>query len=153
MPNILYYLINDYVIFDYATRYCLKHPTAAPLEKFEITDEDYADFKEMVKEKKFTYDRQSETILKNLKEIAEFEGYMDDASEEFKALENKLTHNLDRDLDHFKKEIKSAIENEVVKRYYYQRGGIVQQLKDDPDLKKAIEVLNDPKEYRRILGK
>lgn len=153
LPNILYYLINDYVIFDYATRYCLKHPTAAPLEKFEITDEDYADFKEMVKEKKFTYDRQSETILKNLKEIAEFEGYMDDASEEFKALENKLTHNLDRDLDHFKKEIKSAIENEVVKRYYYQRGGIVQQLKDDPDLKKAIEVLNDPKEYRRILGK
>ena len=78
---------------------------------------------------------------------------MDDASEEFKALENKLTHNLDRDLDHFKKEIKSAIEDEVVKRYYYQRGGIVQQLKDDPDLKKAIEILKNPEEYRRILGK
>ena len=153
LPNILYYLINDYIIFDYATRYCLKHSTVAPLEQFEITDEDYVDFKEMVKEKKFTYDRQSEAILKNLKEIAQFEGYMDDASEEFKALENKLTHNLDRDLDHFKKEIKSAIEDEVVKRYYYQRGGIVQQLKDDPDLKKAIEILNNPEEYRRILGK
>ena len=153
LPNILYYLINDYIIFDYATRYCLKHSTVAPLEQFEITDEDYVDFKEMVKEKKFTYDRQSEAILKNLKEIAQFEGYMDDASEEFKALENKLTNNLDRDLDHFKKEIKSAIEDEVVKRYYYQRGGIVQQLKDDPDLKKAIEILKNPEEYRRILGK
>lgn len=123
------------------------------MEKFEITDEDYADFKEMVKGKKFTYDRQSEAILKNLKEVAKFEGYMEDAADEFKALENKLIHNLDRDLDHFKNEIKGAIAEEVVKRYYYQRGAIVQQLKDDPDLKKAIEVLNNPEKYHRILVK
>ncbi|WP_455673462.1 S41 family peptidase [Phocaeicola sp.] len=151
-PNILFYLINDDVIFDYATQYCLKHPELAPLADFTITDADYADFKKFVIDRKFTYDRQSEKILKNLKEIAEFEGYIDDASDEFKALEKKLTHNLDRDLDHFSKELKSAIEQEVVKRGYYQRGSVVQQLKDDPDVKKAIETLNDKEGYAGLLS-
>ena len=44
-----------------------------------------------------------------MKEIAEFEGYMDGAKEEFAALETKLTHNLDHELDRFSKEIKDAI--------------------------------------------
>lgn len=151
LPNLLFYLVNDDVIFDYATQYCLNHPELAPLADFIITDADYADFKKFVTARKFTYDRQSEKMLKNLKEIAEFEGYMDDASEEFKALEKKLTHNLDRDLDHFSKELKGAIEQEVVKRYYYQRGAVVQQLKDDPDLNKAIETLDNKKVYSDIL--
>ena len=60
------------------------------------TDADYVDFKKMLHKRKFTYDRQSEKMLKNLKEIAEFEGYMDGAKEEFAALETKLTHNLDQ---------------------------------------------------------
>ena len=62
----------------------------------------------MLHKRKFTYDRQSEKMLKNLKEIAEFEGYMDGAKEEFAALETKLTHNLDHELDRFSKEIKAV---------------------------------------------
>lgn len=151
-PNLLFYLMNDDVIFDYATQYCLKYPELPSLEDFAIADADYAEFKKFVTDRKFTYDRQSEKMLKSLKEMAEFEGYMDGAAEEFKALEKKLSHNLDRDLDYFAKELKGAIEQEVVKRYYYQRGGVLQQLKDDPDLKKAIETLNDRQEYVRLLS-
>ncbi|WP_373827144.1 S41 family peptidase, partial [Bacteroides heparinolyticus] len=101
LPNILFYLVNDNLIFNYATDYCLKHPAIPSAEKFKVTDADYADFKAMVKKADFKYDQQTEKILKNLKEMAEFEGYLADASEEFKALERKLRHNLDRDLDHF----------------------------------------------------
>ena len=79
-----------------------------------VTDADYAEFKEMVKKADFKYDQQSEKILKNLKEMAEFEGYMKDASEEFKALEQKLSHNLDRDLDYFAKDIKNMISSNVI---------------------------------------
>lgn len=152
LPNILFYLVNDNLIFNYATQYCLKHATIAEPEKFVITDADYADFKEMVKKADFKYDQQTEKILKSLKEMAEFEGYMTDASKEFDALEKKLTHNLDRDLDYFSKDIKNMIALEIVKRYYYQRGAIIEQLKDDDDLKKAVEILTSPEEYRKMLS-
>ena len=152
LPNILFYLVNDNLIFDYATQYCLKHPTIPTPDKFEITDADYADFKALVKKADFKYDQQTEKILKNLKEMAEFEGYLTEASEEFKALEKKLTHNLERDLDHFSKEIKTMIAVEIIKRYYYQRGSIIEQLKDDDDLKEAEKILTDPVKYKEMLS-
>ena len=152
LPNILFYLVNDNLIFDYATDYCLKHPTVPQPEQFEVTDADYAEFKEKVKAADFKYDQQTEKILKSLKEMAEFEGYLDDASTEFDALEKKLQHNLERDLDHFSKEIKSMLAIEIIKRYYYQRGSIIQQLKDDPDLKEAIKILDDSLSYKKMLS-
>ena len=152
LPNILFYLVRDNLIFDYATQYCLKHPTIVAPEKFEVTDADYNDFKALVKKADFKYDQQSEKILKTLKEAAEFEGYMDDASEEFKALEKKLNHDLDRDLDYFSSDIKKMIATEIIKRYYYQRGNIIQQLKDDDGLKEAMKILNDPVKYKEMLS-
>ena len=152
LPNILFYLVRDNLIFDYATQYCLKHPTIVAPEKFEVTDADYNDFKALVKKADFKYDQQSEKILKTLKEAAEFEGYMADASEEFKALEKKLNHDLDRDLDYFSGDIKKMIASEIIKRYYYQRGNIIQQLKDDDGLKEAVKILNDPVKYKEMLS-
>lgn len=152
LPNILFYLVNDNLVFDFATDYCLKHPTIPAPEQFEITDADYAAFKEKVKASDFKYDQQTEKILKSLKEMAEFEGYLEGATTEFDALEKKLQHNLDHDLDHFAKEIKSLLAIEIVKRYYYQRGSIIEQLKDDPDLKEAVKILRDPAAYRKMLS-
>ena len=152
LPNILFYLVRDNLIFDYATQYCLQHPTIAEPQAFEVTDADYQAFKDMVKKADFKYDQQSEKILKTLKEAAEFEGYMKDASAEFEALEKKLNHDLDRDLDYFSSDIKNMIASEIIKRYYYQRGGIIQQLKDDNDLKEALKVLGNPVKYKEMLS-
>lgn len=152
IPNIVFYLMNEDIIFDYATQYCWNHPTMESVESFKLTDEDYRAFKELVKSRDFTYDRQSEKMLKSLKEVAEFEGYMEGASEEFKALEKKLNHNLDRDLDYFSKQIKTYIAQEIVTRYFYQRGAAMERLKDDEDLEKAISVLKDGKQYSEILS-
>lgn len=150
-PNILFYLLNDDLIFDYVTRYCIKHPVLASVDSIRITDEDYKEFKELVKARNFTYDRQSEKMLKTLKEVAEFEGYMEGASEEFKALEQKLNHNLDRDLDYFAPQIKKQIAQDIATRFFYQRGAVMERLKDDADLEKAIETLTNPEAYRKIL--
>lgn len=151
LPNILFYLVRDNLIFDYATNYCLQHPTVVSPEKFSLTDADYQEFKEMVKKANFKYDQQSEKILKTLKEAAEFEGYLSEASTEFKALEKKLSHNLDRDLDHFSKDIRSMMSLEIIKRYYFQQGSIIQQLKEDTGLKEAMTILNNPVKYKEIL--
>ena len=152
IPNIVFYLMNDDLIFDYATQYCWDHPTLASVDDFKLTDADYEAFKKLVKSRNFTYDRQSEKMLKSLKEIAEFEGYMTEAAEEFKALEKKLNHNLDRDLDYFAKPIKEYISQEIVTRYFYQRGAVMERLKDDADLEEAIKVLQNPVRYREILS-
>lgn len=152
IPNIVFYLMNDDLIFDYATQYCWNHPTLASIDDFKLTDADYEAFKKLVKSRNFTYDRQSEKMLKSLKEIAEFEGYMTEAAEEFKALEKKLNHNLDRDLDYFAKPIKEYISQEIVTRYFYQRGAAMERLKDDTDLEEAIKVLQNPVRYREILS-
>lgn len=152
LPNILYYLIADHLIFDYATQFCLQHPTIAEAEAFNLSDEDYEAFKTYVKEQDFKYDQQTEKILKNLKEMAQFEGYLETASAEFDALEQKLQHNLDRDLDYFARPIKESLAEEIVKRYYYQRGSIIEQLKEDADLKAALRILTDSAEYSRILS-
>ena len=152
IPNIVFYLMNDDLIFDYATQYCWDHLTLASVDDFKLTDADYEAFKKLVKSRNFTYDRQSEKMLKSLKEIAEFEGYMTEAAEEFKALEKKLNHNLDRDLDYFAKPIKEYISQEIVTRYFYQRGAVMERLKDDTDLEEAIKVLQNPVRYREILS-
>jgi carboxyl-terminal processing protease len=153
MPNILYYLSIGNRIFDYATEYCLKHQTIASAANFEITDADYTAFKTSIKHSDFKYDQQSEKILKALKEAAEFEGYYKNASTEFASLEKKLSHNLEHDLNYFSKDIRDAIALEIVKRYYFQSGGIIQQLKGDKTLEQAIKILNDKEMYRKILSK
>ena len=83
--------------------------------------------------------------------MAEFEGYLENASEEFSALEKKLQHNLDLELDRFSKDIKPLITEEIVKRYYFEKGAVQETLKDDADLKKALEVLQNPDEYNKVL--
>ena len=150
-PNILFYLVNEDMIFDFATQYCIKHPELGSVEAFKLTDQDYVDFKNMLKKRNFTYDRQSEAMLKNLKEMAEFEGYMESAKDEFAALEKKLQHNLDLELDRFAKDIKPLLAEEIVKRYFYERGAVQETLKDDIGLKKAIEILQQPEEYKKVL--
>ena len=115
LGRISYYLIIENIIFDYVTDWVLQHPTLAPPDRFEFPDTDYESFKQFVKSKDFKYDQMSAKTMQTLQEIMKFEGYMDIAAEEFKALEAKLVPDLDRDLELFKEEIKDLIANEIVK--------------------------------------
>ena len=146
-----YYLIAENIIFDYVTNWAIKHPTIASPESFHLSDADYEQFKQFVKTKNFQYDQMSNRSLQSLKNIMEFEGYFDTASDEFKALENKLQPNLDRDLELFKKDIRQMIETDIVQRYYYKEGVLIYELQDDPALKKAKEVLKDKQLYNYTL--
>lgn len=143
LPNLLFYLGNDDVLVDWGTKYANAHASIPSVAEFEITEEDFNDFKKMIKNSGFKYDRMSEKRLEDLKKVAQFEGYYDDAKAEFAALEAKLQHNIDRDLEIHKKDIKKMMAQEIVKRYFYQAGMIEEALKDDDDLKKAIEVIKN----------
>ena len=154
LPTMLYYLEADTVLFDFITDWAQKHPQIAPVEEFAVSDADFEALKAYAKEKHITYDRQSEKALKQLKEIAKFEGYLaDDDSTMIKTLEAKFTPNLERDFDHFKKEVMQLMASEIVKRYYYQRGELQEQLKGDAVLEKALSVLADPELLKQTLSK
>ena len=153
IPTMLYYLYvdRDLILFDYVTDWVGKNKTVPAIEGFTYTDDDYELFKKYMSDKNFEYDRQSGNALKNLKEIAGIEGFLDEDSTLFVALEEKLKPNIERDLERYKKEIKRYISSEIVKRYYYKKGEIQQNLKDDKALEKAIEVLKDKGLYKETL--
>ena len=152
LPNLLFYLANSDVLLDFATDYARRYPTIAPIEEFEVSDSLFAAFKEAVKASDFTYDRQSEKALAALKEVAEFEGYTTDAAAEFAALEKKLSHDIDRDFDIFKADICELLADELVTRYYYQRGSIIQAIKSDSTILRARTLLGDDEAYKQILA-
>lgn len=153
VANITAYLAADEVLTDYGTQYCLKHDKPASVAEFQITDADFDEFCEMIKNSDFKYDKQTESLLKRLKDIAEFEGYLADASAEFEALEKKLNHNIDFDLQQNKHDIKMLMASEIVKRMFFQAGAVQESLKYDKLTRQAVELLNDEAKYKEILKK
>ncbi len=149
--TIAFYLMTDNIIFDFVTGWMLENREITSPEKFRLPDADYDKFREFVKKRDFKYDQLSERSLEQLRSIMEFEGYMDVASAEYKALESKLQPDLDRDLELFKEEIRKMIESEIVQRRYYKKGVLIHQLSGDPVFDKALELLRNPGLYRSLL--
>ena len=156
LPNIAFYLTasgrdSTEVMLNWELKYLRTHPTIAPAKNFVISDADYADFKQVVLKSGFKYDRESKKYLEGLVKLARFEGYYDDAKPEFDALEKKLNHNIAKDLDYNKQTLKQLLTSDLVAAYYYQRGAMENGLQFDKQWKKAVELLNDPAAYKKVL--
>lgn len=151
--RLTYNIYRDNWAFNFATRYAAEHPTIAPAEEFEITDEIFESFKQSIDPDKFQYDKVCETGLKALRELVDNEGYMNDSVKaQFTALEGMLKHDLEHDLNVNRKAIEEILAPEISKRYYYQRGEIIENLKRDITLDSAASVLNNQAAYLKILS-
>ena len=152
LSTLLFYLMQDMAVFDYATEYAIKNSTIAPADTFELSDEDYDEFKRLLKSRNFSYDLISVKVLKDLKQAVEFEGFSGIVKEEIESLERKLQTNLDHSLTHFEKEIRKIIADEIIHRYYGQKGRIIYNLREDTDIEEAFKILKNEKEYRNVLS-
>ena len=152
LSTLLFYLMQDMTIFDYATEYTLRYDTIAPAATFEISDADYELFKKKLIASGFSYDMRSSKMLKQLKDMIKFEGYEEITKDDIASLEGKLQQNLGHSLEHFASHIKRLIGDEIVKRYYGQKGGVVYNLRDDTDLEEAFKILSDGERYKKILA-
>ena len=151
--RLTYNIVRDNWAFDYATRFAATTPTIASAHDFVITDSIFNDFKKFIDPDKFQYDKVCEKMLSDLKETAKIEGYANDSiNAQFEILEGMLKHNLDKDLDNNRKEISELLASEIIKRYYYQKGQIIESLKSDIALDSAAVILNDLNAYRKILS-
>jgi carboxyl-terminal processing protease len=143
-------LIKNDGVFNYATYYYYKNPnlgTKIPT----ITDADYADFKQYLKTQKFSFDTETELALKNTLATAKKEKLDESIAPEYQQLLTALQKSENTLLDKNQKEIKSLLLDEIIKRYQYQEGLYDYYIKNNPEVKKAVSLLNNPVEYNAIL--
>ncbi|MBR5844036.1 MAG: PDZ domain-containing protein [Bacteroidaceae bacterium] len=153
MSHLHYYLYTGHHIFDFATDYVARHESIAPAVDFYLTDADYDEFKQFIQSRDFKYDKMSSKRLEELRESMTFEGYMDEQTTQLiKSIEERLQHNVNKDLDTFRREIELSLTQEIATRYYYQQGAIIVGLRGEPVTQRAIEILQSPQQYNEILS-
>lgn len=138
-------------IFNFATEYVAKHNTIATPDKFNLSKSDYTDFVNYLEGREYDYKTNSERKMEELIAAMKEDKYYSSATNEVENLKAKVSHNKQRDLELFEKEISEIISNEIVARYYYQKGRIIHNLQNDKEVSKAIEILSNPTEYNKIL--
>jgi len=152
--NVAYYIYAQNHYFDYATLYAQNNQKIESPENFKLTDKEFDDFVSyLLNEKKFTYTTQTETYYSQLIELAKLEGLDETAKEEFEALKVKLVPDVEKNIRDNRKEIEELLSVEIIRRYYYQKGPVRYMLKDDNELKVALELLKNEAKYNRILNK
>jgi carboxyl-terminal processing protease len=144
-------LYTKNLIFDFATLFAVKHDSIAAADEFELTDKQYDAFTKFLKNKDYDYQTRSDENLKKLIQSAKAEKYYSRAEEEFEALEKKLAHDKEKDLQTFSEEIKDLLEEEIVGRYYHQKGKVQAAIDDDPQVAQAKDILENINDYHAIL--
>ncbi|MGL5113338.1 MAG: S41 family peptidase, partial [Flavobacterium sp.] len=143
-------LIKNEGIFEFATAYFFKNPNLGNTIPT-ITDADYADFKQFLKAKKINLDTETELNLKKTLAAAKKEKIDESITAEYQQLLNAVQKSEWVALDKNQKEIKNLLLDEIIKRYQYQEGLYQYYLKSNPEIKKAVNVLNTTAEYNSIL--
>ncbi|MBE6336573.1 MAG: S41 family peptidase [Lentimicrobiaceae bacterium] len=154
LSTITAHLYAQNIIFKFANEFYENNKTIAAPESFEITDEIYDDFIRFVEDQNFEYTSESEKDFEDLVKTAKLEGYYDNIKDQLDVLKTELKNHKNNDLIINKEEIKELLKVEIVGRYYFQKGKLISTLKNDKELKRAIELLlnaDGQNEYENIL--
>ena len=139
-------------LFDYATIYASQHSTLPPAAEFSLTDQEYQEFVNWMKNKPYNYRSELEKRLALFTNEAKKERYYSDLKIQLDQITTKLAESRKNDLVTFKDQIKLLLEEDIVSRYYLEKGAVEVAFKYDDDVKKSIEVLNNPTQYKKILN-
>jgi carboxyl-terminal processing protease len=142
---------ND-AIFNYATQYVTKNPNLG--DKIPtMTDADFEDFKSFLKTQKFSFDTKTELALKEVLEQAKKESIDSSIKLQYDALFASLKKAEDIELDKNKPEILDLLKDEIIKRFQYKEGLYLYYTKNNSEIKRATQLLNNSAEYNKILMK
>ncbi|MBQ8968324.1 MAG: S41 family peptidase [Bacteroidaceae bacterium] len=151
LGSIVYDVMNSDEMLLYVTRYVRRHDHIAPAGSFALSDADYDEFVQYMQESGFESHRRTDEVLDLLRKAARLEGVYDEAQTEFQQLEARLKTDLASELQRQRAAIRPYLEEEIVSRYYFQRGRAQQLLRTDKVFDRAVELLHDPDAYKRIL--
>jgi carboxyl-terminal processing protease len=145
-------LLENNIIFDFATRYRNQHNQLENLKNFKIDNALFNDFIAFASTKDYTYETESEQMLRKLKETAMKENYYASFETEYNRLREKMMHDKNQDIEKEKVEISRLLGAEIASRYQFQRGRIEQSFSTDPEVQRAIEILNNKGFYQDVLS-
>jgi carboxyl-terminal processing protease len=151
LSTVVYNLITKYIIFDYATKYAALHPSIEAAGTFKLSDADYNDFIAFTENKGFEFKTVAEKELETVRKAAIYENCWDAIKPQYELMLSGIAEHRKQDLMENKPEIKEMLQQEIVSRYYYQKGRIETALSDDTELKTAIDVLVNQNQYASIL--
>jgi carboxyl-terminal processing protease len=150
--NIALALYSKYLIFDFATQFRREHSTILPSDQFMITDSIFNSFLAYIADKKYDYKTKSEVALEDFQKNSEKEHYFNAIKSEYEALKTQMENDKKSDLTKFKSQISDLLKQDIISRYYYQKGKIISSLKTDKDISEAITALTDLNLYKSILA-
>jgi len=145
------FLLSNHLIFHYATRYRQENPEIAPATEFKFADFD--GFMEYVKEENLEFETKTEQALDKLTEASEGEKLTDLTKARIEEMQKLIDEEKADDLIEYREDISALLEKEIVSRYYFQTGKIEKSLRNDEEIKKAVELLSDADAYQKILTK
>lgn len=145
-------LIMKQVIFDFATNYRNAHESINDAKTFALSALDYEDFKKFVDSKDIDYSTQTEKELEELKKKAEQEKYFEAIKESYDTMKKQLKRDKQADLDKNKEEIVSLLEEEIVKRYFFQKGRLEASFAHDNEIKESLKLFADAGKFQQVLA-
>lgn len=141
-------LLDQNVIFDYVTEWSLKNGKPDSIETFVFNDWD--GFVRYTQTRNFDYETNSEKKLKELRELSAKENLA--LSADLGAMETKIKTEKKGEIARNKARIIHEIEQEIIGRYFFERGKVRKRLNNDPEVNEAIKLLNDMGRYKAILA-
>jgi carboxyl-terminal processing protease len=118
---------------------------------FALTDEDWADFVSFMADKDVEWESETKQMLKLLRERATQERYIETIGKSLDELEALLHDDKDANLQLHREELSSYIEGDIVLRRGYSQAVADRNVLKDPEVKAAIDLLNDTTRYNMLL--
>lgn len=148
---ITYSLVGRDLVFEYGNKFFLENKEIGDPRSFTVSDAVYDDFVKWLEGKEYDYTTYVEKSLDDLEKYAQREKYFDEIKGTIEDLRKKVSHNKEQDLITFQSEIREALKEELVSRYYFQEGVIEASLVDDNEVLAALGILADPAKMSGIL--
>lgn len=148
---ITYSLVARSLVFEYVNKFALENQGIDSPREFEVSDKIYNDFVSWLEGKDYDYITRVEKTIEDLVAFAEKEKYYDDIKDDLESLKKSVSHSKEQDLVTFKEEIKEALKDEIVSRYYYQEGVVEASLTKDDEIGESLKVLKNPTQYAMML--
>ena len=151
LPPVVFALIDGGFLFDFATEYTLRHTTILPASQFQLRPAEYQEFVKWLTGKDFRYTSPLETALDALEREAAREKYLTEITPQIHAVRKNLEEGRLKDVWTYQEQITAFLETEIAARYYLEKGVTEVGFYRDQELKKAVAILADIRQYRQIL--
>lgn len=151
LQQLLASLNRKQLIFDFATNYRQKQATIAAAADFKLTSKDFDDFLSFLKTKNYNYQTETDKLLEEFEKKAKEEKLWEENKAQIEKIKKTIEAEKMALLQKYRKELTQELAAEIVRRYYFERGRTAHLLANDPAIAKAMSVLNDQNEYKKLL--